>query len=106
MFVANVTKTFMPETQRPNCIKSSGEPCDAKVSRTVRRGAVGKVPGRQLASSLPYHSDHVESFSVHDGQNYWKCFACEKSGSIIDFWIYYRDCDFRTAVTQLANMLL
>ena len=30
----------------PKLQKSSGEPCDAKVSRTVRRGAVGKVPAR------------------------------------------------------------
>jgi hypothetical protein len=54
----------------------------------------------------PFHNDHVESFSVHDERNYWKCFACGKSGSIIDFWMYYRDCDFNTAVNQLAGMLL
>ena len=54
----------------------------------------------------PFHNDHVESFSVNDSQNYWKCFACEKSGSIIDFWMYYRDCDFKTAVAQLTRMLL
>jgi len=54
----------------------------------------------------PFHNDNVESFSVHDERNYWKCFACDKSGSIIDFWMYYRDCDFGTAVDQLAGMLL
>ena len=54
----------------------------------------------------PFHNDHVDSFSVHDGQNYWKCFACDKSGSIIDFWMYYRDCEFKVAVGELANMLL
>lgn len=54
----------------------------------------------------PFHDDHVDSFSVQDERNFWKCFACGKSGSIIDFWMYYRDCDFKTAVEQLARMLL
>ena len=54
----------------------------------------------------PFHNDHVESFSVHHDRNFWKCFACGKSGSIVDFWMYYRDCDFNTAVKQLAGMLL
>lgn len=53
----------------------------------------------------PFHDDNVESFSINVAQNYWKCFACEKSGSIIDFWMYYRDCDFKTAVSQLDCML-
>ena len=64
----------------------------------------------ELSSSgsglCPFHNDHVESFSVNEKQNYWKCFACDKSGSIIDFWMYYRDCDFKTATTQLSEMLL
>jgi hypothetical protein len=54
----------------------------------------------------PFHNDNVESFSVNVARNYWKCFACEKSGSVIDFWMYYKDCDFNTAVNQLSNMLL
>lgn len=53
-----------------------------------------------------FHDDHMESFSVHSASNSWKCFACGKSGSIIDFQMYYRDRDFKTAVSQLAEMLL
>jgi len=52
------------------------------------------------------HDDHVDSFSVDDSRNFWYCFACEKGGSIIDFWMHHRDCDFRTAVGQLETMLL
>lgn len=54
----------------------------------------------------PFHDDDVPSFSVHDDGNFWKCFACDKSGSIIDFWMYYQDCDFKTAVDELTSMLL
>jgi hypothetical protein len=42
-----------------------------KGASTVRRGVVGKVPMRQLASSLPYKTlqelkDYHEGKSVHD----------------------------------------
>jgi hypothetical protein len=32
--------------------------------------------------------------------------AALASGSIYDFWMPHRGCDFNTAVTQLASMLL
>lgn len=54
----------------------------------------------------PFHNDTVESFSVNDTENFWYCFACEIGGSVIDFWLHYRDCDFHTAVMELAEMLL
>jgi hypothetical protein len=54
----------------------------------------------------PFHDDHVESFSIHEERNFWKCFACGKSGSIIDFWMHYQNLDFKTAVSQLESMLL
>jgi len=54
----------------------------------------------------PFHDDTVASFSVNDEDNYWKCFGCEKGGSVIDFWMGWRKCDFATAVDELAEMLL
>ena len=42
---------------------NSGEPCALKGARTVRRGAVGKVPLRQLANSLPYLQE-LESLEI------------------------------------------
>jgi hypothetical protein len=54
----------------------------------------------------PFHNDHVDSFSVSDKRNLWYCFACETGGSILDFWMQYRECEFKVAVEELANMLL
>jgi DNA primase len=54
----------------------------------------------------PFHDDHNPSFSVNDEENYWYCFACDKGGSIIDFWMMKHDCDFQTAVQQLAAKVL
>lgn len=54
----------------------------------------------------PFHNDTQASFSVNDGDAYWHCFACDEGGSIIDFWMLYKDCDFKSAVGELAEMLL
>ena len=54
----------------------------------------------------PFHDDHHASFSVNTEKNYWHCFAGCGGGSVIDFWMKRRDCDFVDAVGELAKMLL
>jgi hypothetical protein len=54
----------------------------------------------------PFHDDQHKSFSVNREGGYWNCFAGCGGGSIIDFWMKYRDVDFTTAVKELAEMLL
>jgi DNA primase len=49
---------------------------------------------------------------VNDEKGYWKCFAGCGGGSVIDFYMQYqeqvlgRECDFKAAVGELAEMLL
>lgn len=63
----------------------------------------------ELSSSgqglCPFHDDHHPSFSVNEEENYWYCFACDKGGSIIDFWMMKQGCDFQTAIRQLSEEL-
>jgi hypothetical protein len=54
----------------------------------------------------PFHEDKVHSFAVNANRNYWHCFAGCGGGSIIDFWMKWRNCDFSTAVRELARLLL
>jgi hypothetical protein len=54
----------------------------------------------------PFHDDHHPSFGVNVEGNYWHCFAGCGGGSVIDFYIKWRKCDFTTAVRELAEMLL
>jgi hypothetical protein len=54
----------------------------------------------------PFHDDHHPSFGVNDEGNYWHCFAGCGGGSVIDFWMKWRECDFTTAVKELAEMVL
>ncbi len=54
----------------------------------------------------PFHDDTNPSFNVNDRENYWYCFACETGGGIVNFWMRWRNYDFKTAVDDLAQMLL
>lgn len=56
--------------------------------------------------SCPFHDDQHPSLGVNLENNYWHCFAGCGGGSVIDFWMKWRKCDFKTAVSELARMLL
>ena len=71
-----------------------------------------KPSGSGVLGLCPFHDDHNPSFGVNDKRNFWNCFAGCGGGSVIDFYILYqkrvegRECDFTTAVTELAQELL
>lgn len=74
------------------------------VSQYVELDASGR--GR-----CPFHDDQVQSFQVNLTQNYWHCYAGCGGGSVIDFWMKWRQKngqsdDFTATITELANMLL
>jgi hypothetical protein len=54
----------------------------------------------------PFHTDQHPSLGINREQNYWYCFAGCGGGSVIDFWIKWRICDFKTAVSELAKIVL
>jgi hypothetical protein len=54
----------------------------------------------------PFHDDQHASFSVNAEGNYWYCFAGCGGGSIIDFWMKWRGCDFTEGIRELARILL
>ncbi|MBN1536905.1 MAG: hypothetical protein JW908_09255 [Anaerolineales bacterium] len=54
----------------------------------------------------PFHDDQHESFAVNLDENYWCCFAECGGGSIIDFWMKWKSCDFKSAIRDLAHILL
>ena len=78
-----------------------------KDAMTVRQFILSYVPLSKEGQGLcPFHDDQVESLSVHDEKNYWNCFGCDTGGSIIDFYMLWQDCDFTTAIRELAKKLL
>lgn len=63
--------------------------------RPTRTGGIGLCP---------FHDDDHPSFGVNKEGNYWHCFAGCGGGSVIDFWMLWRDCDFKTALSELEDM--
>jgi len=57
------------------------------------------------AGICPFHDDHNPSFNVNDDEEYWFCFTCDKGGSVIDFWMALKDCDFKTAIRELSDQI-
>ena len=78
----------------------------ADIVEIISEAVVLKKTGRNFVGLCPFHDDHHPSFGVNDAENYWHCFAGCGGGSVIDFWMKWQDCDFTTAVRELAQMLL
>ncbi|MCZ7554566.1 MAG: CHC2 zinc finger domain-containing protein [Anaerolineales bacterium] len=59
----------------------------------------------------PFHEDQHKSFGVNREENFWHCYAGCGGGSIIDFWMKWRerqgmDASFTATIKSLADMLL
>ena len=52
-----------------------------------------------------FPEDRHRSFGVHEKGNYWHCFAGCGGGSIIDFWMRWKQLKFVEAVHELRVML-
>ncbi len=105
-------QSYAPEPkERPEFtpVEVAGERVSDRIKAAI---SVGDFVGRfvELSSNgrgyCPFHDDTHTSFGVNDKRNYWSCFAGCGGGSIIDFWMLYQQCDFKTAVSELAEMLL
>jgi DNA primase len=64
--------------------------------KPIKNGAIGRCS---------FHDDHRPSFGVNAEGNYWHCFAGCGGGSVIDFWMRWRGCDFAAAIAELAELL-
>lgn len=101
----------------PSCSPHAGLAPSEQASAPLSARLKARISVRDFVSSYvllsasgvglcPFHDDHHPSFAVNDEENYWHCFTCGTGGSIIDFWMRWRGCDFAAAVGELAEMLL
>ena len=77
--------------------------------RMVFEGVVSTVKQADYAfrALQDYHPEElVLEYELVDEGNFWHCFAGCGGGSVIDFWMRWRKCDFTTAVRELAEMVL
>lgn len=63
-----------------------------------------KWNGSGMGQALcPFHDDHKPSLSVKLNTGEFKCFGCDKNGSIFDFYMAKHGVDFKTALNNLAK---
>lgn len=51
----------------------------------------------------PFHDDREPSLSVNLKNGLWQCFGCRASGDVIAFYMKRHNCDFPTALRELAR---
>lgn len=67
-------------------------------------GAVTQLSSGSRPTGLcPFHSEDGPSFTVYPEEGRWKCFGCNKGGSVFDFIMEREQIDFWGAVLWLAE---
>ena len=60
--------------------------------------------GQNYWGCCPFHNEKTPSFSVSEDKGFYHCFGCGKHGDIISFVMESENVDFKTAITELADM--
>ncbi|MCR4917802.1 MAG: DNA primase [Alphaproteobacteria bacterium] len=60
--------------------------------------------GQNYWGCCPFHNEKTPSFSVNEDKGFFHCFGCGKHGDIISFTMESEHIDFKTAITELADM--
>lgn len=58
--------------------------------------------GRRAFYRCPLHGEKTGSFCWYKKENKWWCFGESRGGDVIDLYMEINNCDFKTAVKQLA----
>jgi len=71
--------------------------------RKARSYPIASILGNRKLRNCPFHNDQVPSLSVNHKKNLWQCFACSRSGNVIQLVMEMEGINFTTAVKRLCN---
>lgn len=75
----------------------------ARIDEVVSEYVSLRKRGSNLIGLCPFHNERTGSFTVSPSKGIYKCFGCGKAGNVIGFVMDIEQCDFVTAVKQVAN---
>ena len=75
----------------------------ADIVRIVSDYVSLKKKGRDFAACCPFHNEKTPSFYVSATKQIFKCFGCNKGGSVFDFVMEIEGCSFPEAVKVVAD---
>ena len=61
------------------------------------------LPACQSSKSNMAQASEVRSFSVQIEKNVYRCFRCSSSGTVLDFWRFYRGTTLYEAAKELTR---
>jgi hypothetical protein len=84
---------------------SGGKYVTEEEIQKARSYPISSILGNRRLRTCPFHNDQVPSLSVNHKKNLWRCFACSRSGNVIQLVMEMNGINFTTAVTRLCNKL-
>ncbi len=60
--------------------------------------------GQNYWGCCPFHNEKTPSFAVSEDKGFYHCFGCGEHGDIISFVMKSENVDFKTAISELADM--
>lgn len=70
----------------------------------VKLGFNGKKKGSIIQGDCPKHSSTKHScFTIYPSTQRFHCFHCGESGDVINLYMLFKQCDFKTALASLAK---
>ena len=86
----------------PAAVRGSRYVTEEEIQK-ARSYPIASILGNRKLRTCPFHDDQVPSLSVNHEKNLWRCFACIRSGNVIQLVMEMEDINFTTAVRWLCN---
>ena len=75
----------------------------ADITEVVGGFVTLKRKGQNMWAPCPFHDEKTASFSVAPNKGFFKCFGCQKSGSVVDFVMEIEKVSYPEALRWLAK---
>lgn len=77
----------------------------ADIVDVIGRSVPLRRAGQEFSACCPFHDEKTPSFFVSPRKQFYHCFGCGATGSVVGFLMAYHNLEFREAVESLAEQL-